>query len=274
MTTGHRPRWRHVYDDIRDQIDRGELAPGERIPAEYALAERYGYARSTIRTALGHLQSDGLVTAGAGSLGRSVRKRYSLYFDAADFERGVYHDNPARAVDQWKFDVERQGWTPRQVVRVDRLPAPAAIANHLQVEVGTMLYRRRRIRMASKPGEEPEIPLMLADTWTPEDVAQRTLVDENGEKYAPLLAERDVTVTGGIIRSIGINQVEFEDLIVPRMPTEEEAEALDLDPGSPVGEHARIGIDETGRRVRVLVSVWAGERQVLRYRLPVPPPQD
>lgn len=274
MTAGHRQRWRHVYDDIRDQIERGTLQPGARIPAELDLAETYGYARSTIRNALNHLQQDALVTAGAGSLGRTVRRKYSIFFNAADFERGVHQDDPVHAVDQWKADVQSQGWTPRQEVKVDWLPAPPQVAEYLQVEPGTKLARRRRIRMVSRPPHDPEMPVMLADTWAPEDIAQRTLFDDDGMPYAPLLAERDVVVRGGIIRAIGIEQREFDDLIIPRMPTPEETGLLDLEPGSPVGQQARIGIDENDRPIRVLLSVWAGERQVLRYRLPVPTPED
>ncbi|GAA4891156.1 GntR family transcriptional regulator [Saccharopolyspora cebuensis] len=274
MTIGQRPRWRYIYDDLRTAIERDELPPGSRVPAEMSLAEQYGYARNTVRTALNALQADGLITAGAGSLGRTVRRRYQIFFDAADFERGVYHDNPARAQDQWKADVERQGWTPRQIIRVDWLPAPRDVAEWLDVPPGELLARRRRVRLVSRPPSDPEMPLMLADTWTPEDIARRVLTDDQGQEYCPLLEERDVVVRGGIIRAIGINQVEFEDMIVPRMPSPDEVELLDLQPGSPVGQHARIGIDDTGRRVRALVSTWAGDRQVLRYRLPVPSPEE
>src|SRR5690606_19815720 len=112
MTGANRPRWRHVYDDLRTQIERGDLAPGQRIPAELELAERYAFSRPTIRTALGHLLPAALFTALAGSLGRSVRPRFSIFSCASDSERGAYTDVPAKAVDQWKADVEQQGWIP------------------------------------------------------------------------------------------------------------------------------------------------------------------
>lgn len=267
MTAGHRPRWRHVYDDLRAQIERGDLIPGQRVPAELDLAERYGFSRPTIRTALTQLQQDALITAGAGSLGRTVRRHFSIFFNVSDFERGAYEDDPARARDQWKADVEQQGWTARQVVTVEWLPAPDDIAEMLQVQKGTLLSRRRRLRLVSRPPHDPEMPVMLADTWTTEDVATRTVTDDDGTEFAPLLTEKDVVLRGGIFRALGYEQCEYEDRIVPRMPTPDEVELLDLQPGSPVGQHARIGIDASGSPVRVLVSIWVGERQVLRYRL-------
>lgn len=54
------------------------------------------------------------------------------------------------------------------------------------------------------------------------------------------------------------------------MPTDAEAELMDLKPGTPVGQHARVGVDQNGRRVRVLVQTWAGDRQVITYDMPVP----
>lgn len=110
---------------------------------------------------------------------------------------------------------------------------------------------------------------MLADSWFAEDVASRTV-----DGVAPLLEERDITMPGGIIRSIGINQVKFVGEIRSRMPSDDEMGLLALPAGTPVGEHARIGIDENGRRIRVLSSVFAGDKQFVRYELPVSQPRE
>ena len=77
---------------------------------------------------------------------------------------------------------------------------------------------------------------------------------------------------GGIIYSLGIRQVKFIDELRSRMPSDEEAELLLLPKGTPVGEHARIGIDDQDQRIRVLVSVFAGDRQFVRYELAVNQP--
>jgi GntR family transcriptional regulator len=79
-----------------------------------------------------------------------------------------------------------------------------------------------------------------------------------------------VVYPGGIYRALGFRQVQYRDEIQVRMPTPEEAALLDMQPGTPVGQHARVGVDASGRRVRVLVSVFAGDRHRLRYDLDVP----
>jgi GntR family transcriptional regulator len=81
------------------------------------------------------------------------------------------------------------------------------------------------------------------------------------------MAEQDIAVAGGFVRAIGINQVEFRDEIRVRMPNPDESRLLDLGTGTPVGEHARVGIDNTGRRIRVIISVFPGSRMFLAYNL-------
>ncbi|MGH3889400.1 MAG: UTRA domain-containing protein [Pseudonocardiaceae bacterium] len=233
------------------------------------LAEAYGFSRATVRTAVTRLTQAGLVSAGAGSLGRTVRRPLEIHFDASKFEVGAYKDDVVRGVDQWMNNVEEQGWEGQQVVTVTTRSAPAQVTRWLAAEPGTRLVRRRRVRLVRKPPAVEWIPVMLADSWFPQDVAERK-VDE----ITPLLKERDITMPGGIIRSLGIRQVKFVDKIRARMPTDDEVNLLALPSGTPVGEHARVGLDDHGRRIRVLVSVFAGDRQFVRYELPVAQPED
>jgi GntR family transcriptional repressor for pyruvate dehydrogenase complex len=58
---------------LREAIVSGELPPGLRLPAERALAERFGVNRVTIRTALARLEAEHLVTVRQGS-GYAVRE--------------------------------------------------------------------------------------------------------------------------------------------------------------------------------------------------------
>jgi GntR family transcriptional regulator len=259
-----RARWEVIYNDLRDLIEQGKYAPGEQLPAERELVERYEVSRATVRNAVTRLEQAGLVTAGAGSLGRTVRKVLEIGFDASRFEVGAYKDDEVRGVDQWLSNVQEQGWEGRQSVTVTTRTASHQVARWLAVEPGTRLVRRRRIRAVRKPPGIEWIPVMIADSWFPEDIAHRKV---NG--IAPFLEERDITMPGGIVRSVGINQVKFIDEIRSRMPTDEEVGILSLPKGTPVGEHARIGVDDNGRRVRVLASVFAGDKQFVRYELPV-----
>lgn len=260
-------RWEALYERLKSQIESGELAPGARLPTERDLEAETGLARGTVRQALSRLEQVGLVRANLGRAGRTVRERTRIAFDMSKFELGAYTDDPSRGRDQWHAGVRDAGWVPRQVVdSAVGLPAPIQIAAFLDLEPGELVIRRRRLRYVSKPDAGiGETLAMIADTWTPVDIAQMKI---NG--VAPLLTNADVTLPGGIYHALGFRQVQFLDQIDARMPTDEEAELMDLPPGTAVGQHARIGIDQTGRRVRVLIQTWAGDRQVITYALPVP----
>jgi DNA-binding GntR family transcriptional regulator len=53
--------WLQVADDLRADIDSGELAPGARLASEAEMAEQYGVSRDTIRRATSELASEGLL---------------------------------------------------------------------------------------------------------------------------------------------------------------------------------------------------------------------
>ncbi|GLS15539.1 phosphonate metabolism transcriptional regulator PhnF [Hydrogenophaga electricum] len=82
--------WARIAHELADAIRRGVYVPGERLPSEHSLAERYGVNRHTIRRSLASLGQIGLVRSSQGSgtyvedfavdlvLGRRTRHRQNL----------------------------------------------------------------------------------------------------------------------------------------------------------------------------------------------------
>lgn len=260
-----RPRWQVVHAYLREQIVSEQLRPGDQIPTELDLAAQFGFSRPTVSKAIRTLEQEGLVTAAVPGIGRTVRTRELITWHLSKFELGAYTDDPVNRVDQWEADAHSDGWDTRQVVAgVDELDAPPEVARYLECKPGIRLVRRRRLRYVQRP-QVPEQLAMIADTWTPLDIANMEI-----DGVAPLRRVENVVYPGGIYRALGFRQVHFSDEITVRMPTPEEARLLDQQPGTPVGQHARVGIDATGRRVRVLLSVFSGDALRLKYDLPVP----
>ena len=56
-----RPPYVQVADDLRDAITAGRYAPGERLPSNRDLAQKYGVALMTMQRALAALADDGHV---------------------------------------------------------------------------------------------------------------------------------------------------------------------------------------------------------------------
>lgn len=67
------PAWRVVYDDIRRQIDDGELQPGDQLPSTTGLIEQYAHltprgalSPGTVRRAIQALQDQGYLKGWPG----------------------------------------------------------------------------------------------------------------------------------------------------------------------------------------------------------------
>jgi DNA-binding GntR family transcriptional regulator len=67
------PQYRRIAAELRADIAAGTLRPGDALPSEAALMERYGVARGTARQALAELEGAGLIESVHGK-GRYVRQ--------------------------------------------------------------------------------------------------------------------------------------------------------------------------------------------------------
>ena len=54
-------KYRKVYNDIKNQINHGVLAPKQELPSESELMQHYGFSKDTIRKALSLLEMDGYI---------------------------------------------------------------------------------------------------------------------------------------------------------------------------------------------------------------------
>lgn len=73
-------RWEAISAELRDDILQGRFAPGERLPNEQALAERFAVNRHTLRQAMQALARDGHVHVrqGRGTFVRELVLDYAL----------------------------------------------------------------------------------------------------------------------------------------------------------------------------------------------------
>jgi len=61
------PKYRQVYEDLYSAIKSGVFQPGDRLPSEAELGQRYGTSRITVAKAVNELHLQGLVSRRAGS---------------------------------------------------------------------------------------------------------------------------------------------------------------------------------------------------------------
>jgi GntR family transcriptional regulator, transcriptional repressor for pyruvate dehydrogenase complex len=68
-TTAEQPTVTQLVELLRGRIHRGELGPGDRLPAERDLVEQLGVGRPRLREALAQLEADGYVVTRRGATG-------------------------------------------------------------------------------------------------------------------------------------------------------------------------------------------------------------
>jgi GntR family transcriptional regulator len=245
------PPSRRIADELRGAILAGELAPGALLPSERELARKHGTARNTARQAIAILQAEGLVEAEHGR-GVFVRRQQPLL--------RVAHDRYARRYREagrapFRAEAEAQGRTPRvEVTAIEKVPAPAWVAERLSLDRGERVLVRRNRYLAD------EEPVQLADTYLPLAIARRT----------PL--ERKVPAAGGIyaaLEDLGYRLARIEERVTARMPLPDEVAALALRPGVPVLDLRHTGYGQNGTAIEVTHSVLPADRNALTTDLPV-----
>jgi len=60
------PMYRQIIADLTEQIDRGQLLPGEKLPSTRELAQHYGVSRGTVRDAINRLLDSGVLRGHTG----------------------------------------------------------------------------------------------------------------------------------------------------------------------------------------------------------------
>ena len=123
--------WADIANEIESSIRNRALAPGDRLPTEYALGRRYMVNRHTVRRALSHLQAKGLVesTQGRGSFVR----RPSLQFHIRKrtrFGEFARHAEATHRHDTLSLDVQ---------------PAEPAVARALGIHLGDSVVVLERL---------------------------------------------------------------------------------------------------------------------------------
>ncbi|TGB14500.1 UTRA domain-containing protein [Streptomyces palmae] len=133
---------------------------------------------------------------------------------------------------------------------VTEAPAPAAVAQVLGVEPGTRVcVRGHRYLLERKP-------VLLATSYLPADLVAGSAITEED------------TGPGGIyarLAELGYRPAHFREEIRCRMPSQDEADRLELGAGTPVVHISRTAFAGDGRPVEVNEMVLDSGAYVLEY---------
>jgi GntR family transcriptional regulator len=143
VINGPTPKHAQLREILRRTVER-ELPPGSPIPSERDLAETYQVSRLTVRSAIGKLVEEGLLSRVRGKGTFTAARRMELQLYLMSFTE----------------DMRRRGMTPTtEVVKTATEVPPTPSAHALGLAPGTPAHRLVRLRRADG------VPLAVERGW-------------------------------------------------------------------------------------------------------------
>ncbi|AJT65485.2 hypothetical protein T261_3822 [Streptomyces lydicus] len=255
--------YERIADDLRKAIRAGELGPGDQLPAESRLVETYRRSAPTVRRALDVLQAEGLIEKqhGRGTFVRRPRTPAVRTNLRHQWEKGrareplaerartgaTEHDTGLKAGDLVFHAAYRTIEADEDLAAAFRLPEGTAL-----------LERTYRTRYAAESA-----PFNLVTSYLVHD-----LIAPNPD----ILDEAKEPWPGGSqsqLHSVGIELDRIEERVTARPPTPEEAEELELPPGTSVLVLRKTSIDTRDRVVDVSDVILPGDRTEMLFTTPL-----
>jgi DNA-binding GntR family transcriptional regulator len=246
------PKYQRIASALRTDIRSGTYGPGDRLPAETALMERFKVSLPTLRQAIGLLRAEGLVESrhGIGTFVREDRRltrRSRHRYGAARGRAGLLNAH-----------------LRHDIVFAGRGPLPERIAEAMGATAGEDVVIRRRNLYDRDTGRLEEI----GASYLPLSVAAGTIL------------EKPAVVPKALFRCVeeftGRRYTTAMDRWVARIASPEEAGAFELPSGAPVLHVIHTAHDENGDVLEVSESIWPADRVVFldEYDIPADPEAD
>ena len=172
LQRGPIPLHHQVFRDLKSALDADEWGPGDRMPTERDLAERYGCSVITVRHALGELVREGRIerTRGRGTFVLQPRI-----------------DRDIAGSMSFAEEMERRGLDPATRVITSRIePAGAAVASTLGLAADAPVVYLERVRLGGGHPlilEQARLPAERFPGLLAFDLEHRSLYDVLAERY-------------------------------------------------------------------------------------------
>jgi GntR family transcriptional regulator len=257
------PMYRQIAEDLRAQIEGGDLEPGQQLRTELELRDHYGASRNTVRDAIRWLTNLGLVETKPGQ-GTFVVQKIDPFVTklTGDPQTGWGGDEGA----VYLSEVSEQNRKPTSSpLQVEIQEASDALASALGIPKGAEIISRHERRFIDG------IPWSMQTSYYPMEFADRG---------AQLLRSAR-NIDEGTVKYLGdtlhIRQVGYGDRITVRTPNATEADFFKLPPDGriPMYEITRTAYDGNEQPMRLTVTVYPADRNQFIVNVGVvPEPQD
>jgi GntR family transcriptional regulator len=268
--------YRRVANDLRARLLAGEWSPNERIGTGPELQRQFEVSDITIRKAMNLLKQEGLVQArmggGVSEVGGFFAAEHSVTRRVASdsYRRvpgGLPTDYPSGPFSASLRDTGRPAG--RCPYKARRIEAPPRIAERLHLAAGASVVAVTYWFLTAD-----DVPIQISTSYEPASLVGGTSAEITGE--ADDILGRDVISR---MDDIGVRVARGSEELQARAATSDEADELDVEPGTPVMFTVRTHFDVTGRPVETSETAAVGSRYVYVFDdlpvtdAPAPPPR-
>ncbi len=187
------PLYQQIKALITQRLESGEWKPGELIPSEVELGNRFKVSQGTVRKAIDELAAENLVVRRQGK-GTFVATHHETHAQFRFLRLTADTDVPQRA--------------ENKIIEVKRVRAPAEVARQLDMKSGDSVIFIKRVKSFNG------VPTILEEIWLP------------GLIFKGLTAERLMEYKGPLY---GLFETEFGTRMIR---AEEQIRAVGADPES------------------------------------------
>jgi len=227
------PVWLAIAARLREELSEGQYQPGDRLPTETALAERFGVNRHTVRHALSQLVEEGLVRTrrGAGAFVAALPTDYPIG------RRVRFHENLLAA-----------GHHPgKRVLHIEERAATKREAEILKLTAGETVCAYHGISSSNNN------PIAISDSLFP-----------SSRLPGIAAALRSATGVTEALLQVGVaDYTRASTRLTAVLADATQALHLQLQEGDPLLRSTSVNVDCAGRPVEFGQTFFAGDRVTL-----------
>lgn len=227
-----RPKYLQLIEILQKRIEDETWEPNSPIPSEHELEEIYKISRPTIRQALDSLIRKGYLYRVQGK---------GTFIAPVKLNKGIME------LTSFSEDMKSKGLIPGQKILIfERMVPSAKILKKLAIEdVTTSVLRIKRIRYGN------EIPIGLQDAYLALNDSQLITLEE---------IEQIGSIYEILQRKFGIFPAEAEETLEVVLPTEEEADFLQINQQQPLLLNQRVLWSQTQQIIEFVKILYRGDR--------------
>ncbi|MGV3549375.1 phosphonate metabolism transcriptional regulator PhnF [Rhizobium sp.] len=218
------PRWRQIQNELQDDIDDGRFVPGQRLPTEAQLVERFRVNRHTVRRAISRLQERGVVRSEQGR-GTFVQ------------EDMLVHRMNSRARLTRTSEIGGKA-SHREVLETCRVRANRLVARSFGINLGTIVQRVDTLRTTDGR------PVGVTTHFYP--LPRFAGIDDRIRELGSITAA---------LKTMGVAELtHVVSRISARMPSQKDAKILQQPLTRPVLQSVNYSVDEHGKPTQLSIA--------------------